>query len=101
METTQAPVADLVSSETVRLIGARGKDRYTLTGDRVQWQVNRPPFVSDTGRCYLVVKRTGDGCSVFIGRQGMCADIYTEATVEHVPDVDVDAVVRRLWQTGR
>lgn len=103
METTQVQVSELVTKETQRLIGARGSDRYSRSPKRVQWQINRPPFIHDTGRCYLVVLRDPSmgGCLIMIGRQGMCADIYTEACANGVPDERVDETVQYLWRMGR
>jgi hypothetical protein len=104
METTQTErsyVAALVTGGTQCMANAKHANRYTLTQDRVQWQIARPPFVHDTGVCFLAITRQENGCTISIGRKGMCADIYTEASVAGIPDDQVDATVRRLWQTGR
>lgn len=98
---TQATVEALVSQETQHLIGAKHADRFTRTADRVQWRIARPPFIHDMGICFLAITHTEAGCSINIGRKGMCADIYTEASVSGIADEQVDEMVRRLWQTGR
>jgi hypothetical protein len=99
--TTTAWVYGLVSPETRHSIGARDHTHFTETADRVQWRISRPPFVHDTGGCFLAITRSEAGCSISIGRKGMCADIYTEASASGVPDELVDETVRRLWRTGR
>lgn len=97
----QATVEALVSAETQKAIGAKHADRYTRTANRVQWRIARPLFIHDTGICFLAITRTENGCSINIGRKGMCADIYTEASVSGIHDEQVDETVRRLWQAGR
>lgn len=99
--TATIEVYTLVSEATQRQIGARlqqhpNPDRVTK---RAQWIVRRPPFVADEGRCYLVVQRSdADTFSIFVGRQGMCADVYTEAEVLNVEEEQVDSVVSQLWR---
>lgn len=97
---TQVTVEALVSPETQKLIGAKHADRFTRTADRVQWRIARPPFIRDTGICFLAVTRSENGCSINIGRKGICADIYTEASANGVPDERVDETVQYLWRMG-
>lgn len=98
---TQTWVAALVSRETRQAIGARDIRTFGDNPDKVQWRIDRPLFVSDDGICMLLVVRKLDGITVGIGRQGMCADIYTEALVTGVHEDQADAVVRTLYTAGR
>jgi hypothetical protein len=86
-------VSTLISDETLRAIGAR--DPMTKGADWAQWRIDRPRFVTDPGTCMLLVTRKEGRCTVGIGRQGMCADIFTEALETGVEPDLVDATV--VW----
>lgn len=94
-EVNAPAVHTLIATATKRHIGAT--DRRGEGSDRCQWRIWRPPFVTDQGTCMLLVSRQPNGSYVVtIGRQGMCADVYTEAKRMGVADLDVDAVVMEM-----
>ena len=93
-----APLAvyTLIAADTKLMIGAR--DRRGEGPTRCQWRIARPSWITDEGTCMLLVTRQENGSyTVAIGRQGMCADIYTEAIRKGVADLDVDGVVLDLF----
>jgi hypothetical protein len=79
-------------------LGIGASDRRGEGAGRCQWRIARPRWINDEGTCMLLVTRQADGSyTVAIGRQGMCADIYTEAKRTGVADLDVDGVVMDLY----
>lgn len=88
-------VFDLISPRTQSQI--RAGSCVGNGPERCQWVIARPPFVTEPGRCYLLVTRQANGTyTVAVGRQGMCADVYTEAVVKGVTVDDVEATVLRV-----